>query len=102
MDVIEQRFEEGEWVRIVNCRLAGCSGYIVRYDPEDHTYKLMLTKDSNGRPTVKSQWINADYVMKDRLRDEDELLALIDHALDMNDKEWFMELTAQLPEELPF
>ncbi|MGY6209700.1 IDEAL domain-containing protein [Cytobacillus firmus] len=22
--------------------------------------------------------------------------------MDMNDKEWFLELTAQLPEELPF
>lgn len=102
MDVIEQRFEEGEWVQIVNCRLSGFSGYIVRYDLEDHTYKLMLTKDPKGRPIVKSQWINADYVMKNRFRDEDELLALIDLALAMNDKEWFLELTSQLPEELPF
>ncbi|EFV78978.1 hypothetical protein HMPREF1013_00862 [Bacillus sp. 2_A_57_CT2] len=102
MDLVEERLAEGEWVRIVNCRLSGHSGYILKYDPEDHTYKLMLTKDPNGRTLVKSKWINADYVMKDRHRDEDELLALIDYALDMNDKEWFLELTAQLPEELPF
>jgi hypothetical protein len=102
MDVIEQRFEEGEWVRIVNCRLGGCSGYIVRYDAEDDTYKIKITKNAQGRAFVKNQWINADFVMKDRHRDEDELLALIDHALDMGDKEWFLELTALLPEELPF
>ncbi|USK46323.1 IDEAL domain-containing protein [Cytobacillus oceanisediminis] len=102
MDAIEERLSEGTWVQIVNCRLSRFSSYIVRYDPEDYTYKLMLTKDPKGRPIVKSQWINADYVMKDGFRDEDELLALIDHALDMNDKEWFLELTAQLPEELPF
>lgn len=102
MDALEERLAEGTWVQIVNCRLSGFSGYIVRYDLEDHTYKLMLTKDPKGSPIVKSQWINADYVMKDRLRDEDELLALIDHALDMNDKEWFLELTSQLPEELSF
>ncbi|MFE4523447.1 IDEAL domain-containing protein [Cytobacillus firmus] len=97
MDVLEDRLAEGEWVQIVNCRSSGFSGYILRYDSEDHTYKLMLTKDPNGRPIVKSKWINADFVMKDIHRDEDELLALIDHALDMNDKKWFLELTAQLP-----
>lgn len=102
MDVLEQRFEEGEWVQIVNCRLAGFSGYIVRYDAEDDTYKVKITKNPQGRPFAKNQWINADFVVKDRFRDEDGLLALIDHALDMNDKEWFLELMVQLPEELPF
>ncbi|WP_264737285.1 hypothetical protein [Cytobacillus firmus] len=57
MDTLEERLAEGEWDLIVNCRLSGYSGYIVRYDPEDHTYKLMLTKDSKGKPIVKSQWI---------------------------------------------
>lgn len=103
MKTIEQRFEEGEWVQIVNCRLSGYSGYILRYDPEDDSYKLMITKDPKGKPIVKSHWINADYVAPWKaIRAENDLNALIDLALDIGDKEWFLELTAQLPEELPF
>lgn len=50
-----------------------------------------------------SLWVEKElvYPCKDSIN-EDDLPALINLALDTKDEEWFRELTAQLPEELPF
>lgn len=98
----KKEFAKGEWIKVINTRLIGYTGYIINRLLEDG-YKVKLTKDPKGNSIEAIIWIGAeDLVSCEDKVEEDDLLALIDFALATNDKQWFLELTEQLPEELPF
>ncbi|WP_026582143.1 IDEAL domain-containing protein [Bacillus sp. J33] len=105
MEIAEKAFAEGEWVEIVNTRLKGCTGYIIRRHLIEDDFKVQITKDSKGNKVVPNVnvWISSKHLaVYQDVKNEDDLLSLINLALATNDKKWFLELTAQLPEELPF
>jgi hypothetical protein len=93
--------KKGAWVKIVNhLFLTGFTGYVFRIDPIDDNYKIMLTSDPKGRPTKGNVWIDFEQLLlygNQNEHDEDAILSMIDLALDMNDKEWFLELNSKLP-----
>ncbi|MFY2154657.1 IDEAL domain-containing protein [Cytobacillus firmus] len=100
MEVSKKAFAKGEWVAVVNTRLVGCKGYILNH-LWGEGYKVKITKDSQGNSINAIIWIGAeDIVSCEEKFEKDDLLALIDFALATNDKQWFMELTSQLPEAL--
>jgi uncharacterized protein YpiB (UPF0302 family) len=97
METVEETFKPGEWVQIIDHRMRGCTGYILKYDALDDEYRMMITRDSKGKILQGKFYIKADQLVPIKeSKDEDDLLALIDLALDLNEKEWFMELTEQL------
>lgn len=102
METSNKPFAKGEWIKVKNTRLIGYTGYIINRLLEDG-YKVKLTKDPKGNSIEAIIWIGAEDIVscEDKV-EEDDLLALIDFALATNDKQWFLELTSQLPEELPF
>jgi uncharacterized protein YpiB (UPF0302 family) len=98
MQITDITFKPGEWVQIIDHRLKHCTGFILKYDALDENYRMMVTRDSNGKPLREKITIEEDQLLPTRIfKDEDDLFALIDLALDLNDKEWFMELTEKLP-----
>ncbi|MBU8773208.1 IDEAL domain-containing protein [Cytobacillus oceanisediminis] len=102
METSKKSFSKGEWIKVINTRLIGYTGYLINRLLEDG-YKVKLTKDPKGNSIDAIIWIGAeDIVSCENKVEEDDLLAMIDFALATNDKQWFLELTAQLPEELPF
>jgi hypothetical protein len=97
---IEPKVKAGDWVCIINHRSKnGFLGFISKIDRESEGYQIIITKDRKGRKTPNLLiWVDLEQLVPIlEYKDEDDLLALIDLALDLNDKEWFMELTEQLP-----
>ncbi|MEK4149037.1 IDEAL domain-containing protein [Robertmurraya sp. FSL W8-0741] len=103
METIRSQFEVGDWVRVVNSRGQEFIGFVLKRDPDDGDVKVQFTSDPKGKSMKSSLWVEKElvYPCKDSIN-EDDLPALINLALDTKDEEWFRELTAQLPEELPF
>ncbi|EWG12726.1 IDEAL domain-containing protein [Cytobacillus firmus] len=102
METDAKTFSKGEWIKVVNTRLKGYTGYIVNRLLEDG-YKVKITRDPDGKSIEATIWIGVEDIASfDEGVEEDDLLTLIDLALATNDKQWFLELTEQLPEELPF
>lgn len=98
MGETEEKIKVGDWVMIIDHRLTGYTGYINKNDVEAEQYQIKVTKDKNGKNVNGRTWVEWDQViLTNELIDDVVLSALIDLALDMNDKEWFMELSAQLP-----
>lgn len=98
METVEETLKPGDWVEIVDHHLAGYSGFILRYSIAENTYKVKITKDSKGKQLLKALWFDVDQVVTvHHSTDEEDIMSLVELALQTNDKEWFMELTAQLP-----
>lgn len=103
METSKKPFSKGDWVEVVDTRLRGCTGYILNGLLDEEGYKVKLTADQRGNHIEAVIWIGReDLAPCVHLIDDDDLLTLIDLALETNDKQWFLELTEQLPEELPF
>ncbi|USK54388.1 IDEAL domain-containing protein [Cytobacillus solani] len=103
MEVIEKRIAPGEWIRVTHCRIRGYTGYVLKYDIVDDVYKVHITKNRHGERVSVITKIDSDCLVEYwTFTKEDDLLAMIDLALDTNDKEWFEELSALLPQPLPF
>lgn len=103
MEVIEKRIAPGEWIQVTHGRIRGYTGYVLKYDIVDDVYKVHITKNRHGERVSGIAKIDSDCLVECwSFKDEDDLLAMIDMALDTNDKEWFEELSAQLPQPLPF
>lgn len=96
MEMVNNRISVGEWVVIDGGRFQGWTGYITKYDFEDDRYYVRLTLDSAGIAVNTGIWFDTDRLTLKNSLIEDDLFPLIDLALDMNDKEWFLELTSQL------
>jgi hypothetical protein len=100
----EEKLKIGEWVKVIDHDyLEGYVGFITDFDLVDG-YRIRITKNRKGEALKKGhKWVDEDSIIPLSVRkDEDDILALIDLALDMNDEEWFQELTSQLPKELPW
>ncbi|MFE4523975.1 IDEAL domain-containing protein [Cytobacillus firmus] len=108
METSKKPFSKGDWVEVTDTRLRGCTGYILNrlWDVEgdrEKGYKVKLTADQRGNHIEADIWIGGeDLAPCVNMIDEGDLLTLIDLALETNDKQWFLDLTEQLPEELPF
>jgi len=89
----------GEWVKIVgHSMLNGFVGFVLKHDKQDGRYRLLITRDSRGHKTRGALWVDeSQLVLYGTCHEEEDLLFLIDLALDMKDEEWFKELTEQLP-----
>lgn len=89
----------GDWVKIVgHSMLTGCVGFVLKRDKYEDHYRVLVTRDSNGNKTRGAIWVDeSQLVLYGTCHEEDDLLFLIDVALDMKDEEWFKELTEQLP-----
>lgn len=96
--VTKEKLEIGSWIIIVGHPfLTGCTGYITEEDKDVEEFRIRITKNKKGNHVRKYYlWINYDRVVPDRFKDEDDLLALIDLAIDLNDKEWFLQLTEEV------
>jgi hypothetical protein len=100
----EEKLKNGQWVKVIDHDyLEGYVGFITDFDLVDG-YRIRITKNRKGEALKKGQkWIDEGSIIPLSVqKDEDDLLALIDVALDTNDKGWFQELTSQLPRELPW
>jgi hypothetical protein len=100
----EEKLKKGEWVKVIDHDyLEGYVGFITDFDLVDG-YRIRITKNRKGEALKKGhKWIDKESIIPLSVqKDEDDLLALIDVALDTNDREWFQELTSQLPRELPW
>ncbi|RBP86067.1 IDEAL domain-containing protein [Cytobacillus firmus] len=103
METRKKPFSKGDWVEVVNTNLRGCTGYILNLLLDEEGYKVKITADQRGKHIEGVIWIaKEDLVPCVNLVDEHDLLTLIDLALVTNDKQWFLELTDQLPEKLLF
>jgi hypothetical protein len=100
----EEKLKIGEWVKVIDPNyLIGYVGFVTDYDPIDEEYRIRFTRNSKGKPIKGHKWVNVDSVMTLTIgKEEDDLLALIDLALETNDREWFSELTSKLPKEMPW
>lgn len=100
MQMVNDLIGVGEWVIIAGGRFHRWVGYITKYDFEDDRYYVRLTIDSAGVVVNTGIWFDTDRLLTfEASLEKDDLLALIDLALDMNDKEWFLELSSQLENE---
>jgi hypothetical protein len=100
----QEKLEIGVWVKVINHDyLEGYVGYITDFDPVDG-YRVRITKDCKGKSFKKrDKWMDEEQIIPLPIKkEEDDLLALIDLALETNDKEWFLELTSKLPKEMPW
>ncbi|RBP86238.1 IDEAL domain-containing protein [Cytobacillus firmus] len=103
LETRKKPFSKGDWVEVVNTNLRGCTGYILNLLLDEEGYKVKITADQKGNHIEEVIWIaKEELVPCVNLVDEHDLLTLIDLALVTNDKQWFLELTDQLPEKLLF
>lgn len=89
----------GDWVKIVgHSMFTGFVGFVLKHDKKEESYRVLITRDSRGHKTRGALWLDEDQLVPCLTkRDEDDLLCLIDMALDMKDESWFKELTEKLP-----
>jgi hypothetical protein len=98
MELTDEVFKVGEWVTVDSGFIKGFTGFIIKYDFAGDRYFVNLTKTANGNPIDAGRWIDEERLIPPKkFKEEEDLLALIDMALDTNDREWFAELTSQLP-----
>ncbi|OCA84457.1 hypothetical protein A8F94_17315 [Bacillus sp. FJAT-27225] len=91
-------FAKGDWIEITNhAQLKGYVGFVVATNEKD--IKIFITRDSEGKSMVGGAWwAYSEQLSPYNFPDNDEdLKALIDFALAIGDKEWFLELSARLP-----
>jgi len=97
----EPPFQEGEWVEVFGLYSDFGKGitFIVDENNTKHEYsRLLAYSDDEGDDRVGKYKVNWSNLKAATLPpDEDDLLALIDMALETHDKEWFERLTAMLP-----
>jgi hypothetical protein len=101
----EEKLKIGEWVKVIDHDyLNRYVGFVTEYDLVDESYRLRLTRNSKGKSLEKGYaWVEKESIIFLPVqKDEDDLLALIDLALDTDDKEWFIEITNLLPKEMPW
>jgi hypothetical protein len=93
----EKVIARGEWVKIVFGRFEGFIGYVLRYDLIDEKYKVMVTKNPQGETARGKVLVDSDdLTLLEIPKDEDDILELIDLALDSGDKDWFMKLSGMM------
>lgn len=87
-------FKAGEWVQIVGSHpLSGHVGFIWEYDYWNSRYQVIFTKNPIGKRSGGKMWIDENKLMSiEDIRRDDDILTLIDFALDDNDKSYFLEL----------
>lgn len=88
----------GDWVELKEREIGeGAIGFIEDLDPEDDSYWIIFVTNPYGKRINAGKWKH-----ESQLRalppglDENQLTILIDLALKIGDKDWFMELTEQL------
>jgi hypothetical protein len=97
MELTDELYKVGEWVSVDSGLIKGFTGYIVKYDFEDDRYFVNFTSTGNGNALNTGRWIDVERLVPAKKdKEEDDLFALIDMALDTDDKEWFKELSSQL------
>lgn len=85
---------QGEWIAITYGRLQGYIGYVLKFDLIDERYKVMVTSDPQGKVARGKVWVEPDdLTLLEVSKDEDDILSLIDLALDSGDKDWFIKLS---------
>lgn len=91
----------GQWVNIIDRKYRLYEGYVVSIHPSQDSCVVKIIRGEKGTLARGKQVIEMDMLepMDDFLEEED-LMILIDMALDLGDKEWFQELTNQLPVEM--
>jgi hypothetical protein len=98
MELTDELFKVGDWVTVDSGLIKGFTGYITKYDFEDDRYFVNLTSTGNGNAINTGRWIDVELLVPaKKFKEEGDLLALIDMALDTDDEKWFLELTSQLP-----
>jgi hypothetical protein len=97
--LVIDRFKEGDWVSGKSVNDEKFHGYIEGLDIVKGTVRVKITACDNesslGR-TAECFISTLDALPLDILNHQGHLLNLIDIALGVRDKAWFMELTTQL------
>lgn len=103
----EGQFQKGDWVELshtsfgYNPKAKGSVGFVSIVKEDENIAKVVFLKHGNGSRIRRVEWVDIENLSKvEPSLEENELHALIDMALDMNDQKWFLELTERLPKEL--
>jgi hypothetical protein len=99
--LVKYRFKEGDWVSGKSVNDEKFHGYIEGLDIVKGTVRVKITACDNesslGR-TAECFLATLEALPLDILNQQGHLFNLIDIALSVRDKAWFMELTTQLLE----
>jgi uncharacterized protein YpiB (UPF0302 family) len=101
MPVEEAVLQEGDWVIILyRPRVVG---YITGVSQLREQYRIKVVRTFLGKKIEAEYWFDFNEVIpyKNTL-EEDDLLQMIDLALDIKDEQWFKELQERLPQDLPW
>lgn len=98
MDTIEKKFKTGDWVQIVNDGVLCSTGFITKCHYLDKEFRVRFTITADGKKSKWEAWCRESQLEKlEATLSEENILALIDHALERKEKQWFLELHAKLP-----
>jgi hypothetical protein len=97
--MVKKAFKNGEWVRGRSREGELIHGYVEIVNLAQGINKVTVIKSDNDKLIGKGIWIADKFVEKlstGPVNNENELLSLIDLALQNKDKHWFMMLSEQL------
>lgn len=93
------RFENGDWVQGRSRDGELIHGYVETIDSIQGIVKVNVVESDNKKAIGKSIWLlnkSAEKLPDLTVRNESQLLSLIDLALLSKDEQWFMELSTKL------
>lgn len=91
-------FKNGEWVYGKSKNGELIHGFVETVDTIQGIIKVTVVNSDNEKVIGKSIWLHNKRTEKlpENLNTESQLLAMIDLALQVKDKQWFMELSEKL------
>jgi hypothetical protein len=97
--LVKERFKEGDWVSGKSVNDEKFHGYIEGLDIAKGTVRVRITACDNEKSigrTAEGFTSTLEALPLDILNHQGHLFNLIDIALSVRDKAWFMDLTTQL------
>lgn len=87
-----------DWVEITKGQHKGVIGVAIEVNKCNREIFLEAARHKDGNKVNGKSWFNWDHIkLLPYEIDEDDLRERIDMAIDMNDHDWFLQLTSKLP-----
>lgn len=92
----KSQLNEGDWVTLSVPGLNGFIGFVKKFDSSDNTYRIQLTRNSKGKPSSGSLWVEAEYITPATVELNEKFIdGLIDAALATEQKWLFLAATSE-------